>query len=53
MIKENTDKDLIKRIRKGKNPDKFFNIFTWLIYEEKKHMELVEPFSMSEIQKIM
>jgi len=53
MIKENTDKDLIKRIWKGKNPDESFNTFTWLISEEKKHMELVVPFSIGEIQRIM
>jgi rubrerythrin len=53
LIKEKTDKNLIKKVWKGKDPDEFFNTFSWLISEEKRHIELIQPYSLGSITRIL
>ena len=51
-IKEQTDKNLIDRVWSGEKSEDFFDTIHWLITEEKKHMDLVYPFSMGRIERI-
>ena len=52
LIKEKTDKNLIDKIWNKASSKDFFDTIDWLISEEKKHMNLVEPFSHGIIQRI-
>jgi putative immunity protein/bacteriocin len=52
-IKDYTDSNLIKSVWLGKRSEDFFETINWLINEEKKHMEIVDPFSMGRIERII
>ena len=51
-IKDYTDSNLIKSVWSGKRSEDFYETINWLISEEKKHMELVDPFSMGKLERI-
>lgn len=51
-ITEKTEKNLIGRLWLEERPKDFFDTINWLISEEKKHMDLVYPFSMGRIERI-
>ena len=51
-LRSYSDRGFIKSIWKGKNPDYYFNKLEWLIKEEKKHIELLKPFT-GKIERIL
>ena len=51
-LKDYTDGNLINSVWVGKRSEEFFETINWLISEEKKHMELVDPFSMGRLERI-
>jgi hypothetical protein len=51
-LRSYSDRGFIKNIWKGKNPDYYFNKLEWLIKEEKKHIELLKPFT-GKIERIL
>lgn len=47
-----TSKELIKKIWKGDNPDKYFRLMKWLITQEKAHIQLLQPYA-GQIERIL
>lgn len=52
-IYHNTDPQLIKEVWRGDDDEEFFNTFSWLMLQEKDHIELIEPLSLGQIERIM
>jgi len=51
-LRSHSDSDFIRKNWKGKNPNFYFNRLEWLIKEEKRHIELLKPYS-GKIERIL
>jgi len=52
-IIEAIDVNIIEKVWTGNDSKEFFSTFSWLIDQEKNHINLLEPFTLGNIERIM